>query len=44
MLLGHIPAIAAETGWRDDYIRRRLGNITDALGRARSVNGGVVIW
>ncbi|GAA4574810.1 hypothetical protein [Planotetraspora kaengkrachanensis] len=44
MLLGHLPAIAAETGWRDDYIRHRLGNMTDAVARARSVDGGIVIW
>ncbi|MCX5140399.1 MULTISPECIES: hypothetical protein [unclassified Streptomyces] len=44
-LLGdHIEALAAHSGYADDYVAERLANITAAAERALDVDGGVIVW
>ncbi|MFB4315497.1 hypothetical protein [Actinomadura sp. 21ATH] len=44
LVRANIPAIAARTDRREDYIASRLDNIIGAARRARELGGGVVIW
>ncbi|MFJ2087867.1 hypothetical protein ACIOEW_01220 [Streptomyces sp. NPDC087901] len=44
LLRGHIAALAAHSGYFDDYVATRLANITAAAVRAQDVNGGVIVW
>jgi len=45
LVLDNLADVAAETGFDEDYIAVRLGNIRAAIARARGVDGGsVVIW
>ncbi|MEW2352859.1 hypothetical protein [Spirillospora sp. NPDC029432] len=44
LIRAHVPAIAARTERREDYISSRLDNIIDAARRAQEMGGGVVIW
>ncbi|WNI24664.1 hypothetical protein [Streptomyces sp. ITFR-16] len=44
LLRGHIAALAAHSGYAEDYVAERLANITAAAVRAQDVDGGVVVW
>jgi hypothetical protein len=45
LILDNLARVVRETGWDEDYIRYRLGNIRAAVVRARGVDGAsVVIW
>jgi hypothetical protein len=45
LILDNLERVAAATGFDEDYISYRLGNIRAAIARARAVDGGsVVIW
>ncbi|GIG59071.1 hypothetical protein Lfu02_34430 [Longispora fulva] len=42
---GDIAAVAPTTGYGEEYVADRIGNIVAAIERARGVEGGgVVIW
>jgi hypothetical protein len=45
LIADNLAHVATETGFDEDYIAYRLGNIRAAIVRARGVDGGsVVIW
>lgn len=44
LILRNIRVISEATGYGDEYIADRVGNIQGAIARARSANGCVVIW
>ncbi|MFJ9676703.1 hypothetical protein ACIRP2_01400 [Streptomyces sp. NPDC101194] len=44
LLRRHTAALAAHSGYREDYVEARLSHITAAGLRARAVGGGVLVW
>jgi hypothetical protein len=44
LVMNNLAAISAATDYGDEYIADRVGNIQDAIARARAVDGRVVIW
>ena len=44
MVVARLWKIADETGYVEDYVGFRIGNIIQACMRARYVGGGVVVW
>ncbi|HEY1016567.1 MAG TPA: hypothetical protein VGE07_27900 [Herpetosiphonaceae bacterium] len=44
LLFDHLAAVAEATGYREDFIRHRAGNIRDAVIWAKANGGGVIIW
>ncbi|MET9919483.1 hypothetical protein ABZZ04_20620 [Streptomyces sp. NPDC006435] len=44
LLRGNTAALGAHSGYGEDYVVARLGNIERAALRARSVGGGVLVW
>ncbi|MEU6015978.1 hypothetical protein ABZ826_18520 [Streptomyces sp. NPDC047515] len=44
LLHRHTAALAAHSGYREDYVVARLSHITAAALRARAVGGGVLVW
>ncbi|MFF3395476.1 hypothetical protein ACFYW1_31650 [Streptomyces sp. NPDC002669] len=44
LLRGNTAALGAHSGYGEDYVVARLGNIERAALRARAVGGGVLVW
>jgi len=44
LLIDNLGYVSASVGRDADFLAHRLGNITDAINRARSAGGAVVIW
>ncbi|MGW2177748.1 hypothetical protein ACWCXX_06545 [Streptomyces sp. NPDC001732] len=44
LLHGNTAVLGAHSGYGEDYVVARLGNINRAALRARAVGGGVLVW
>ena len=44
LILDHLAQVAMSTGLDPEYIAYRVTNIRTAVDRARTLNGGVVVW
>ncbi|MFF8411339.1 hypothetical protein [Streptomyces omiyaensis] len=40
----HLAALAAHSGYTEEYVTARFDNIAAAARRAREVGGGVLVW